>query len=80
VTSKAYADPKAIPLRDTDLESGSLNLDSYMRPGKLFTAHQGLVASEPGQLKQEVFQKLVGAFLRILSPAAEPWEGKPSPA
>ena len=46
VTSKPYGDTRAILLNDSGFESGSLRVESYMRPGKLFTAHQTLIVSE----------------------------------
>lgn len=33
ITSKAYADTRAIGLQDVDLVSGSLRVASYVRPG-----------------------------------------------
>ena len=37
VTSKPYGDTRAILLNESGFENGSLRVDSYMRPGKLFT-------------------------------------------
>ena len=50
VTSKAYADARAVELTDADFEHGSLRLVSYARPAKLFTAHECLFVSEVGML------------------------------
>ncbi|MGH7411259.1 MAG: MazF family transcriptional regulator [Candidatus Methylomirabilis sp.] len=38
VTSKPYGDPRALHLPSSSFTSGSLRVDSYARPGKLFTA------------------------------------------
>ena len=38
ITSKSYADPRAIQIEGTDFQRGSLRLTSYARPGKLLTA------------------------------------------
>jgi mRNA interferase MazF len=38
VTSNPYGDPLAIPLGEESFEEGSLEIDSFARPGKLFTA------------------------------------------
>ncbi len=38
ITSNPYGDPDAIKLSSADFTRGSLNLTSYVRPGKLFTA------------------------------------------
>lgn len=50
VTSKSYADARAVELTDNDFEQGSLGLVSYARPAKLFTAHDSLFLSEVGVL------------------------------
>jgi len=41
VTSKSYADARAVMLTDEDFERGSLRLTSFARLAKLFTAHDG---------------------------------------
>jgi len=66
VTSKAYADPLAIEINDADFESGSLNLVSYARPGKLFTANDGLIESRAGMLKRDVFEQIITAIIKLL--------------
>jgi mRNA interferase MazF len=43
ITSRPYADPFAIELTDEDFSRGSLQRASFIRPGKLFTAHQDLL-------------------------------------
>lgn len=50
VTSKSYADPRAVVIDSTCFASGSLPVTSYARPGKLFTASSALVAAEVGVL------------------------------
>jgi mRNA interferase MazF len=40
VTSKSYADESSLKLLEKDFKYGSLNLVSYIRPGKIFTAHE----------------------------------------
>jgi mRNA interferase MazF len=64
ITSNAYADSTAIELHDHDFKSGSLQRLSYVRVGKLFTAHESLFSTVAGQLKNEKLQyireKVVG--------------------
>ena len=43
VTSNPYGDPLAIPLVEESFDEGSLRIDSFARPGKLFTASVGLM-------------------------------------
>ena len=70
VTSKSYADPKAIELTEESFKSGSLQITSYARPGKLFTANQELMTKECGILKELVRRKIIAALLRrIRKPA-----------
>lgn len=68
ITSKPYADLAAVSLRDSDFALGSLRLDSFARPGKLFTAHQSLVAAEAGRLRTKSLAKVVSAVVRLLQP------------
>ena len=68
ITSKPYADPTAVSLRDPDFAVGSLRLDSFARPGKLFTAHQSLLAAEAGSLTPAAFSQVINAVVRLLQP------------
>ena len=70
VTSKPYGDPRAILLNDSGFESGSLRVESYMRPGKLFTAHQPLIVSEVGLLKEATFDEIIDAIVALLKSSA----------
>jgi mRNA interferase MazF len=66
ITSKSYADPQAVELKDVDFSSGSLKVTSYARPGKLFTANGLLIAVQIGSLKREAHQKIVDAVVSLL--------------
>lgn len=66
VTSKPYADLNAIELNDTSFDQGSLQIVSYARPGKLFTANQDLMTRKVGMIKKSVHQEIVDAIVRIL--------------
>lgn len=68
ITSKPYADPGSVLLRDHDFAAGSLQLDSYARPGKLFTAHQSLLTAEAGRLKTEAFAQVINSVVRLFQP------------
>jgi mRNA interferase MazF len=70
ITSRPYADSGALPLRDADFFQDSLRLDSYARPGKLFTAHQSLLAAEAGKLKPEALTQVIHTVVRLLQPRA----------
>jgi len=72
VTSKPYGDPKAVQLTDLDLVSGSLQVVSYARPGKLFTANRNLIVAQVAILKPELFKKVVEAIVDILYASLKP--------
>ncbi len=46
ITSNPYGDPQAIMLGDDAFSEGGLQRVSYLRPGKLFTANEGLMARD----------------------------------
>ncbi len=66
ITSKSYADTKAIELSDSAFKTGSLNLISYVRPAKIFTANKEIIKKKVGTLKLEVQFKIVQAIKKIL--------------
>ena len=50
ITSKADTSKKAIPLADGDFQRGSLSLDSFIRPDKLFTVEPAIIEKSMGLL------------------------------
>jgi mRNA interferase MazF len=42
VTSNPFGDPRSLPLTASDFSIGALRHTSYVRPGKVFTAHDSL--------------------------------------
>lgn len=58
VTSNPFGDPLAIPVSQADFASGSLQIDSFARPGKLFTGHAGLLVRAVGQLNEAARTKV----------------------
>ncbi|WP_029000697.1 MazF family transcriptional regulator [Azohydromonas australica] len=53
ITSNPYADPHAVVLQNENFVEGSLQRVSYVRAGKLFTAHESLFQRAVGSLKPE---------------------------
>ncbi len=43
ITSNRYGDPKSVALTNSSFETVGLERDSFGRPGKLFTANEGIV-------------------------------------
>ena len=66
VTSNPYSDSGAVRLNETDFRTGSLHRTSYARPGKLFTAHEGLIFSEIGSLREESHERIIDAVVHLL--------------
>jgi mRNA interferase MazF len=66
VTSQAYSDPQAIEISDESLQQGSLQRISYVRPGKLFTAHSTLIRRRVAQLKPEALKQVVNKIKKLI--------------
>jgi mRNA interferase MazF len=67
ITSKSYADLNAIELQQDSFSIGSLSRVSYIRAGKLFTAHESLFRNAVGQIKQETHEKVVAEIVKLLT-------------
>jgi mRNA interferase MazF len=65
VTSNAYSDARAVELKDSDFEQGGLQLVSYARPAKLFTAHRSLFVSQVGELRAESISRITDRIVSI---------------
>jgi mRNA interferase MazF len=61
ITSSAYGDPAAVPLDAADFSSGGLLVASVARPGKLFTAHAGLMVRSAGVLAPIALARVLSA-------------------
>jgi mRNA interferase MazF len=72
ITSNPYGDVHAVGLSDQDFAKSSLRSPSYIRPGKLFTANQVLIANEVGQLKSDAFKRIVGTIVAIVQSGLTP--------
>jgi mRNA interferase MazF len=68
ITSKPYADQRAMRLDQTDFASGGLELTSYVRPGKLFTANEALMIETVGQLRTDKFRVVLKAVAEVFLP------------
>ena len=66
ITSNPYSDSSAIELRDGDFKSGSLKRVSYVRPGKLFTAHQSLFQRSVGKIKKTKLHEVHASIIALL--------------
>lgn len=72
ITSNPYGDARAIALHDANFASGSLNVASCARPGKLFTANHELIVAQVGSLRAEPFKEIVDSIVSILRSGVMP--------
>ena len=69
VAGNAYADPGAIRIGAADLARGTLSGGtSYARPGRLFTAHESLIAGFVGPLTPPKSERIRDAVINLIKP------------
>ena len=67
ITSKSKSDPFAVPLTTDDFVSGGLPIDSFIRPGKIFTAYKSLILSSVGHLSDDKIRGVVNSVITLIS-------------
>lgn len=72
ITSKSYADLNSIKLKDSNFDSGSLNIISYIRPGKIFTAHKSIINKQVGKLNIATRQLVINNIVNLISIIGSP--------
>jgi len=67
ITSKnSPADPFSIPINNSDFISGGLNVDSNIRPNRIFTADKGIIVRSVGIINPNIFSKVVQSIWDII--------------
>jgi mRNA interferase MazF len=66
LTSNPYGDRLAVELNQADFASGTLQLTSYARPGKLFTASEQLIQRQVGVLVAAALDRIVDVTVQLL--------------
>ena len=66
ITSKQKYDKHIIDLKDSDFKQGKLNLDSYIRPNRIFTADKSIILYKIGSIKEKKFNEAIGSVIKIL--------------
>jgi mRNA interferase MazF len=66
ITSNPFGDSRSVPLTASDFSVGSLQHVSYVRPGKVFTAHESLIAAVIGTLKPEMLATVRNSVIAII--------------
>jgi mRNA interferase MazF len=66
ITSNPFGDSRSLPLTPSDFSMGALQHISYVRPGKIFTAHESLIAAAVGTLKPEMLTTVRDAVIAMI--------------
>lgn len=66
VTSKSYGDTGAIAIIELNLATGALRVESFARPGKLFTANETIISSTVATLTRGALGNVIEAVVGIL--------------
>jgi mRNA interferase MazF len=66
ITSNPLDVPRSVFLTDTAFASGGLDHPSYVRPGKIFTANERLIARVAGTLRPEIFEAIKSAVISLI--------------
>jgi mRNA interferase MazF len=66
ITSQNVKDFYAIPLDTQDLESGTLNRKSNIRPNRIFTADKSIILYKLGHLNEEKIKETIEKVVEIL--------------
>lgn len=66
ITSKNTRDNNAISLLNSDLISGSLSVDSNIRPNRLFTADKQIIAYTLGKISLTKYREVTKAISELI--------------
>jgi len=67
ITSSSFNDSYAVELADTDFFDGGINVASYVRPNKLFTADVNIIAYKAGNVKVEKLKDVASIITDLVS-------------
>jgi len=66
ITSISKLDNLTIPLKNDDFISGSLSVESFIRPNKIFTADKNLILYKIGHISDEKITEVINKLVSIL--------------
>jgi mRNA interferase MazF len=66
ITSNPYTDNHSMVLTDMDFQRGNLAHISYVRPTKLFTAHEALVEQIIGSVRNKFLDQVRESIIRVI--------------
>jgi|SRR5579859_1721370 len=67
ITSQNSSDTHSILILNSDFANGSLNKDSYVRPGKIFTADANIIIKQAGILKSSKTEEIISKIVEIIT-------------
>jgi mRNA interferase MazF len=67
ITSQAHRDSYSISLDKADFQSGQLQVQSYIRPNRLFTAEQSVVLYTAAQINRTKLDETLAELRQIFS-------------
>jgi len=67
ITSKSKYDNFALSLGTQDFISGSLPVESFIRPNKIFTADKNIIISIAGHLNEDKINDAINTVIKIIS-------------
>jgi mRNA interferase MazF len=69
ITSNPYSDPAVVALTTGSFAEGGLPRESFVRPAKLFTASESIVARPVGRLTARAHRMVVEAVVNVFRAA-----------
>jgi mRNA interferase MazF len=68
ITSQNTKDPFAVSLTASGFIKGSLPVDSFIRPGRIFTADKNIILRKAGIVKPDIINAAVDKIIELLRP------------
>ena len=66
ITSQPKPDVYSLPLKESDFRSGSLQQDSFIRPGRVFTADSRIILYKAGIVSKKKMNEVIDKIISIL--------------
>jgi mRNA interferase MazF len=66
ITSRCSDTKYCVPLKTTDFKSGTLPVNSYIRPERIFTADKNIILKTTGVVSDEIINKTIDNIINIL--------------
>jgi mRNA interferase MazF len=67
ITSQKSGDPLSVLLTTKDFVTGSLPVDSFIRPSRIFTADKSIIVRTAGSVNENIFGHVVERIINLLN-------------